>query len=403
MQEISKVPSTGAWSIALREGMSDAVVAQMSPHDSPEGKLEALEGLAQKLESLREYDRWDRLQNGPVVPKRNYHVVDQIDTGSYVRCLQVLPGDTMVTTHAGSIDEPAGGLRILRSISQVRVWTWNEHGTWTRDNFAASSGVEPLHVLPDSWIVLGDTEEVFVSRKDESGAWRSESIGKTGGWISAVQALPEGRIVTAGSPEDLCVWTKDDDTTWNGEVLRGHSGEVHCFQALSDGTIVSGSHDKTIRVWSKVRHGEWEHVVIEVVKWPINSLHVVDGDTIVAGTHRGGVYVCQRPRGGGWSSERVGEQAGRICSIQALSDGRIVSASFDGTIQIATKKMVGGNLLTTLSPWRTLKAEWSCEILQANDESVTGIQVLPDGRIVSGGSDGIIRVWDGEEIAGGLS
>ena len=46
---------------------------------------------------------------------------------------------------------------------------------------------------------------------------------------------------------------------------------------------------------------------------------------------------------------------------------------------------------------------WRSEELKGHTDCVLCLQALPDGRIVSGGHDHTIRIWDGEEIPGGAS
>ena len=80
--------------------------------------------------------------------------------------------------------------------------------------------------------------------------------------------------------------------------------------------------------------------------------------------------------------ETLKGHTGSIQTLQVLPDGRIVSGGYDGTIKIWEK-----------GPNGEYKVK---ETLNGHTGSVWTLQVLPDGRIVSGGYDGTIKIWDGK-------
>jgi WD40 repeat protein len=67
-----------------------------------------------------------------------------------------------------------------------------------------------------------------------------------------------------------------------------------------------------------------------------------------------------------------------VLCLQVLPDGRIVSGSDDGTILIWSRDVDGA---------------WQSEVLEGHSGSVYCLQVLPDGCIVSGGLDCTLRIW----------
>ena len=70
-----------------------------------------------------------------------------------------------------------------------------------------------------------------------------------------------------------------------------------------------------------------------------------------------------------------------VWTLQVLPDGRIVSGSSDNTIRI----------------WEKKDNRWESVALEGHTDSVWTLQVLPDGRIVSGSHDNTIRIWDGKK------
>jgi phospholipase A-2-activating protein len=73
------------------------------------------------------------------------------------------------------------------------------------------------------------------------------------------------------------------------------------------------------------------------------------------------------------------EHTGSVSCLQALPDGTIVSGSYD-TIRI----------------WRKGADDtWTSTELEGHTNEVSCLQALPDGTIVSGSWDATIRIWDG--------
>ena len=72
-----------------------------------------------------------------------------------------------------------------------------------------------------------------------------------------------------------------------------------------------------------------------------------------------------------------GTRVGSNC-LQVLPDGRIVSGDEDATFRIWSTEPNG---------------TWTSEVLKGRTDSVRCFQALPDGRIVSGSSDNTIRIW----------
>jgi WD40 repeat protein len=339
---------TGAWSVALRDQLAKEAIARMGPNASEELKCAVMEQLVQKLTALRDYDLFDPRQMDAVVAKRNYRWVEKVDVGSGANALQVLPDGRVVSLSDDRI---------------IRIWTQGADGEWSSEALRGRTDrCTRLQSLPDGRIMSGsDVGTIRIWTKGVDGEWNSEDLIYPKSWFIRPQSLPDGRIMSGHEDKTIRIWTKGVDGEWSSEALRGHTDIVGCLQALPDGSIVSGSGDRTIRIWTKGAYGEW-------------SSYALRGHTD---------YVrC----------------------LQALPDGRIVSGSHDGTIRIWTKtedspvrRMVRDWLPSLAVP------KWESEILSGHTGLVYCLQVLPDGRIFSGSGDGTIRIWDGDEIAGGTS
>ena len=67
-----------------------------------------------------------------------------------------------------------------------------------------------------------------------------------------------------------------------------------------------------------------------------------------------------------------------MCAVAVLPDGRVVSGGDDGRVLV----------------WDPAAPGAAPVELGRHDDGVVAVAVLPDGRVVSGGSDGRVLVWD---------
>ena len=85
------------------------------------------------------------------------------------------------------------------------------------------------------------------------------------------------------------------------------------------------------------------------------------------------------PGGPGAGPAEVGRHdLGRVYALAVLPDGRLVTGGYDGRVQV----------------WDPADPQsWPTAVGRHHD-GVYALAVLPDGRLVSGGGDGRVRLWD---------
>jgi WD40 repeat protein len=164
-------------------------------------------------------------------------------------------------------------------------------------------------------------------------------------------------------------------TKSKGLQLSGHSGSVTCMQV--DGSrVITGSSDKTMRIWT-LNSGKPAVATFMGHSKPLSSLRASQR-CLASGAANGTVRL--------WDIEAtipvatLKEHSRSITGLSLWGDDRLlVSSSADGTIRV----------------WDTKSNDKrAVRVMGDNHYKVLALDVdLHLGRVVSGGSDGVLRVW----------
>ncbi len=209
-----------------------------------------------------------------------------------------------------------------------------------------------------------------------SGAFR---IGAVGGRVSMLRFSPDGTRLAASSDGDGSV------SVWSAAPERGP------VWRLATGTAVHGiawtPDQRRVAAWSRTREpdrlyrlricsaedgtvtAELAHDTGIYAALPLSDGTVLTGswDGVLRRWSPSGGRIAERAMGGGW-----------ITGLLRLADGRIAVACNDGTVRLAAG--------ADLEP---------AGLLAGHRGAVTAL-VEVAGRLVSGGADGSLRVWDPE-------
>jgi cytochrome c len=233
------------------------------------------------------------------------------------------------------------------------------------------------------------------------------------GAVNAVTWLQDGRVATAGAEGKVALWTpskQQPDT-----VFEGHSAPVVSLAASPDGKwLASASWDHTIRLWPlvagerRVLEGHSQNVngvaftpdsralvsagydetlriwpidgasapIVCNLPTPLNSVVVEpDGEIVTAGAD-GKIYFISAQ---GDIIASVSASPAPVIALAASSDGHLIAAAgIRGSVGVIDRRE--HKLLRTLvGPGLPV---WS-------------VAFFPDNkRLVTGGTDGVIRQWD---------
>lgn len=183
----------------------------------------------------------------------------------------------------------------------------------------------------------------------------------------------------------LRVWDLPSGTCTS--VLMGHQASVRCLEIHGD-LIVSGSYDTTAKIWS-ISTGQ----CLRTLQGHFSQIYAIafDGQRIATGSLDTSVRIWNPHDGygplGQLSFKPPANVSLRTC--QAILQGH---TSLVGQLQMRASTLVTGGSDGSVRVW-SLASYTPIHRLAAHDNSVTSLQ-FDDSRIVSGGSDGRVKIWD---------
>ncbi|WWC73225.1 uncharacterized protein I206_107191 [Kwoniella pini CBS 10737] len=238
--------------------------------------------------------------------------------------------------------------------------------------------------------------------------------------VKAVLAISNDMIASASRDSSVGIWTRKGDSGFQLKtLLNGHHAYVNslAFIPATDDTdaystkfqkLISGSWDQTARVWSK-SSAEWTtDVVLEGHEQAVWGVSIVEegpkagcfltADRMIFLWNKEG-EVLQRFKGSPEPVRSLAILPGGNTFVSACNDNLIRIWSFEGTILDSLKGHKDYVYQVTLGSQgidfvscgedhtaRAWKVLHPCQ-------TVWSVSSLPNGDIVTGGSDGRIRAW----------
>ncbi|KAG2433008.1 hypothetical protein HXX76_008735 [Chlamydomonas incerta] len=263
------------------------------------------------------------------------------------------PSRVTLGWHSGPVD-PAGTLCDLSD----RPNTCSA-ADWSRGEVVVGSTDHALYVLD---AVRGLRKRTLYSK----------SCGHTE-WVSCVTYCPDGRIVSGGMDSKLWVWPAGGTRGMQAEAHFGPISQVKYDP--SSGLVASASYDKTIRLW-QLGARPHEAGCLQGHEAPVLEMIVNNSGRIVSGDRSGHVLLWDTSSSGvSWRMKNVHQ--GHVTSLAWFEPGGIGRGASSGSGGFgADGRSSGGN----------------------NSSSGGGAGAGGDanlaGCFVTGGQDGVVRVWD---------
>ncbi|KAI8311299.1 F-box/WD repeat-containing protein 7 [Colletotrichum sp. SAR11_59] len=255
------------------------------------------------------------------------------------------PGALPMTAHASGSRSLDGAntrpkMRSYKSHFKQRYLVeaaWRSGGTSTTRNITQEGGVvTSLHLTPKYIIVALDNAKIHVF-DTKGNAQRTLQGHVMGVWAMVPW---EDILVSGGCDRDVRVWNLA-----TGNVLVGHGASVRCLEIKGD-IVVSGSYDTMAKVWS-ISEGR----CIQTLQGHFSQIYAI-----------------------------------------AFDGKRVVTGSLDTNVRIWDPRTACSECLAILQGHTSLVGQ----LQMRGDTLVTGGSdgSFDDTRVVSGGSDGRVKIWD---------
>ncbi|WP_179052046.1 WD40 repeat domain-containing protein [Nostoc sp. TCL26-01] len=249
----------------------------------------------------------------------------------------------------------------------------------------------------DTGISFSLDGKTLASRRNKTIKIRNVATGKEIRTFAAVNIdfdtiisfSPDGKTL-AFTATDNTIKLRDIATGKETHIITGANAKFNTINFSPDGTTLAfGSNDNTITLWD-VTTGKKIHTLTRH-NGSINSVSFSpNGTTLASGSNDNTIKLWNITK-----RKEIRTLNGHSATIRSVSfnpDGKtLTSRSDDNTIKlwdITTEKEI-----RTFKPWNVATGKENRPITKSN--SVVNVNFASDSKtLVSGGSDGIIKLWD---------
>lgn len=152
--------------------------------------------------------------------------------------------------------------------------------------------------------------------------------------------------------------------------LRGHESGITSISILNDGRIVSGSEDGSLRVWRERAEGSpWQSTVLVGHRNSISNVLALDNFRIVSTSRDGSVLLWTEENSGNWTHQNLPGHEKGFAVIDRFPNGKVVTGGGDGTLRV-----------------HSLREGFPNKPLQHAEEGIRAVKTLGDGMFVSLGA-----------------
>jgi len=283
----------------------------------------------------------------------------------------VLTGHTAAITDVVIGDDGS----VLTSGADRRLVDWGSDVTLADpDVLNVPSPLTVLEQTSDQRLLVGDASGslsiINVAAPSEPNVRTVHNVA-----ISAAAELADGQFAVASVDGEVAVYAPDDP---DNEITLDHGIEVTAVRGLADGRVATAAVDGIVRLWPIDGEGDPEELT--TLDSPATALLVLGDGRLATASVRGDIHIVQ-PNA---LSPATVVLPGHVGAVRAL---------FELTLPDGTTALASGGDDTTIRLW-DIETQTELSVLEGHGDIISGIDVLPDGRLVSTSGDGTGRVWD---------
>lgn len=363
---ISKFPNSWADEFVLE---TSSIISGVRGNDRSR-HVEALKNLDYKLSVLKTFEPYDKRTVSSFKMKKNYTSSVLAQEDSYISSIQCLPsGDVLFSTHN----------------KRIAIYTARGGNKWgEKSSLGTANAVQGAQIGPNGKISYADNDGGLWTANQpavHNNLWVSLPVKKLKNSVSRIQILPDERLAACTYNGDLAIIETKETGTWMESILASPGSPLRCMQVLPGNRVVVGDEAGRVRALTRDSEGIWEEVSVAGDGARINDLALTDNGKILAVNEAGWILTFDYSPSDGLKVSDCKFIGSTIKCLQLLPNNQFLVGTQGGAIRFF-RMSESGEII-------------SGDTLDGHRSAVTAMHVFKDGRIVSGSSDGEIRIWRG--------
>ena len=218
----------------------------------------------------------------------------------------------------------------------------------------------------------------------------SLTLGRHDGPVRALAVGMDGRVVSGGHDKRVLLWDPDRIDAEAVELGR-HDGAVRAVAFLGRDHVVSGGDDWLIRIWALDGFSDGS-TVLGRHAGVVRGVAVSRGGHVASGGDDGHLCLWD-PQAPGTVLAKTESLGGRVMTVAVASDNSVIAAGTDGVLYRWHHEFSD----TQTGPGLAVRSGGELAEFGGHHNVVRAVSVVRggarEGLVISGGDDGCVRSW----------